>query len=475
VTRSRLNEKQVAVLTWVGEGCPDDRWSDFTYKTTAVALQSRRMVTVSKHAGGWSAEITAAGRYYLQHEEFPPDATRKKPARAALRPPEDASAAATPVRPQRVARPAISGVGAQLVAELLAGAGVLSITAEQRPVYERRIAHARKGDHVPAGKLLELSREDTSGWQVRLIDAPEWMTAVLRPIEIPDQLRGVHPVVAALREDRNRLVFAAPVRQSALRILEALAREAFARGWKVAGPNMQSGNEYRDVHPEMMTFTAQGHDVGVTVRQLTDRVPHIPTKREAQDAALPWGHGIRVYDQVPNGKLSMTLVGGVVHRQGTWRLPQDDALPAALAQILHEVELRVHAAEQVRLERERARIERDAAWRTAVAAATARVIEDHRVGILLDQVTRWQRTQALGAYLEQLRSTVATITDDAAREDAVAWLAWAEEHRARLDPLTEPIRMPDDPPVSQEDLRPFLNGWSPRGPYGDATWARPVR
>src|SRR5450756_2106300 len=31
----------------------------------------RRLVTVSKRGGRWSAEITAAGLHYLQHEAFP--------------------------------------------------------------------------------------------------------------------------------------------------------------------------------------------------------------------------------------------------------------------------------------------------------------------------------------------------------------------------------------------------------------------
>ena len=39
-----LNHRQVEVLRWISEGCPDDRWTDFTYKTTASALQSRRLV-----------------------------------------------------------------------------------------------------------------------------------------------------------------------------------------------------------------------------------------------------------------------------------------------------------------------------------------------------------------------------------------------------------------------------------------------
>jgi hypothetical protein len=34
---SPLNVRQVEVLKWIGEGCPDGVIKDFTYKTTAVA------------------------------------------------------------------------------------------------------------------------------------------------------------------------------------------------------------------------------------------------------------------------------------------------------------------------------------------------------------------------------------------------------------------------------------------------------
>lgn len=39
----------------------------FTFKTTAVALQSRRLVAVSRKGGVWRAELTDAGRYYAEH------------------------------------------------------------------------------------------------------------------------------------------------------------------------------------------------------------------------------------------------------------------------------------------------------------------------------------------------------------------------------------------------------------------------
>jgi hypothetical protein len=60
------------VLRWIREGCPDGRWTDFTYKTTASALQSRRLVEVSKRGGTWSASMSPAGDHYLVNGCYPP-------------------------------------------------------------------------------------------------------------------------------------------------------------------------------------------------------------------------------------------------------------------------------------------------------------------------------------------------------------------------------------------------------------------
>jgi hypothetical protein len=44
---------------------------DFTYKTTAVALQGRRLVIVSRKGGVWTAATTEAGDHYLRHGTYP--------------------------------------------------------------------------------------------------------------------------------------------------------------------------------------------------------------------------------------------------------------------------------------------------------------------------------------------------------------------------------------------------------------------
>ena len=62
MVRKSPNHGQLEVLQWIADGCPDGVMAGFTYKTTAIALQNRHLVKVSKR-GGWHAEITNDGRY----------------------------------------------------------------------------------------------------------------------------------------------------------------------------------------------------------------------------------------------------------------------------------------------------------------------------------------------------------------------------------------------------------------------------
>jgi hypothetical protein len=90
-----LNARQMEVLRWIADGCPDGVMKDFTYKTTAIALQSRRLVTIDRKRGIWRAEATEKGQYYLRHRAYP---TGQQSASSAHRRPI-ASAAKMLVRP----------------------------------------------------------------------------------------------------------------------------------------------------------------------------------------------------------------------------------------------------------------------------------------------------------------------------------------------------------------------------------------
>lgn len=66
-----LNHRQVEVLRWINDGRPTGRWTNFSFKTVAIALQSRRLVSISKRGGAWTATVLPAGVHYLSHGQYP--------------------------------------------------------------------------------------------------------------------------------------------------------------------------------------------------------------------------------------------------------------------------------------------------------------------------------------------------------------------------------------------------------------------
>src|SRR5205085_2117512 len=67
-----VNARQLRVLQWIVAGCPDgDVARDPTSKTTAVALRNRRLATISRRGGVWTAAPTDAGTHFAEHGAYP--------------------------------------------------------------------------------------------------------------------------------------------------------------------------------------------------------------------------------------------------------------------------------------------------------------------------------------------------------------------------------------------------------------------
>jgi excisionase family DNA binding protein len=63
----KLSERQLLVLRWIGDGCPEGTWPDESHKHTARALASRGLAEVRRRNKVWTATVTEAGQYYLAH------------------------------------------------------------------------------------------------------------------------------------------------------------------------------------------------------------------------------------------------------------------------------------------------------------------------------------------------------------------------------------------------------------------------
>lgn len=325
---------------------------------------------------------------------------------------------------------------------------------------------------VPEGKLLVVDRG--ASWHelvIRLKDPPAWLTAPLEPIDVPAALRKPHPVVAELRDDRDRLRITTPVRARALRLLQALASGAEARDYGVRSCRKLPWDPHtRNSGPGHLSIVCKQFEVGVSMRQQIDRTDHTPTAAELRRAERESWYRIPKYDETLSERLSLSLSGGRRHRQSVWNDGRSTDLESRLPQILQEIELRAAVAEEQRLEEERRAAEERRRWEAAIERAKTDLIESHRASHLLNQLTNWRTANQLRDYLAALANTVEAIDDPDNRAAASEWLSWATNHAARLDPLNYGLAMPPDPEPTPEALKPHLRGWSPYGPQRGRAW-----
>jgi hypothetical protein len=131
-----------------------------------------------------------------------------------------------------------------------------------------------------------------------------------------------------------------------------------------------------------------------------------------------------------------------------------------LQHLLHELELQAIEAEERRLAREREEAERQRQREAAIEDAKRRLVEDHRLEALRKRVREWEEAEAMRAYCDavEARFGIEAIAGD---PGAARWLALARE---RADRAQELPRMPIDPEITREALRPYLDEWAFYGP-----------
>lgn len=460
VAQTTLNARQLDVLTWVGAGCPPEVMPGTTYKTTAIALQNRRLVTVTKKRGAWRAILTEAGRHFLDRGAYPaghwdtPDKD-STPGQLAV------------ARRRALASPKVTGLRPvdQLIADVTAAPGGRLVVAEgSRGYWANLVSTAARHNKVPSGMVLSVERGGS--WTEHVIvlnDAPAWMTADLAPIPVGDALRRPHPAVVVLRDNPNLLPFKRDVRLRALRILDALAKEATRRGFDGQAPKPQQG--YRQT-PGVLEITMTGHTIVVDVNELNDRVPHDPTALELADQArYPNLTRLRTHDSIPSGRLRIRVLTGCPVTRSEFADTKTIRLEDRLPQVLQEVELRAAAQEAVRRQRERDAVARQHRWERAVEVAKVEARQHHRAAALTEQMSDWRTANDIDAYLGAVTAHVATLTG-AERADADQWVTWVQEYRKGIDPLNHPLRLPPDPEFTPEVMQPFMGGLSPYGPNG---------
>ncbi|CCQ46229.1 hypothetical protein ARTSIC4J27_2189 [Pseudarthrobacter siccitolerans] len=98
--------------------------------------------------------------------------------------------------------------------------------------------------------------------------------------------------------------------------------------------------------------------------------------------------------------------------------------------------------------------------------ARIRIQDHHKAEQLKMQADAWAEAGTLRRYVDALETRLGSESDIELVNRGLAWLTWARDYIDTKDPLLQPIDVPVLADYSDEDLVPFLGGWSPHGPHG---------
>ncbi|WP_251061420.1 hypothetical protein [Streptomyces sp. ISL-100] len=443
-----MNERQRALLVRLANGGDPTTWTPGDWRS-AYALRDRGLLRVGRRGREVHAEVTEAGRFYLRHGHHPDDpaftdggvqavsAGTSAPATDSRRRGSTGrTRSPTPYSERPVAR-ARRAKARELVERLVAERRVRLAEPDDDEVAEWRrvVDYAKRHGLEPQGKRIEKVRFGAHGVEMFLAEGPHPNSRSQKPkadastVPVPKRLSPLHPAVAALRDDEERLVIPPMLRRRSLLILQALAAEAVRRGYEV-----REGRSHYSRREGGVDVVVDGFPYTVTIKQ------EFPQSTNLERAA----------------RLVVELDHGRTSRRGRWRDRKRGTLEDTLGVILGEIETRALEDAKHRVSEEQAKAEREIRWQAAMEKAKQ----------LREEARRWREAAALGEYCDALERRLAELGSAPEESDPAAprrWLEWARGYARAIDPLGQPREMPTPRDPTPEELKPYLHGWSPYG------------
>jgi hypothetical protein len=427
-----LSARQIRVLKWISEGCPEGVWADFTYKTTAYALASRGLANVVRRRDSWSAAITEDGEFYLTHGRYPADPESLGEGLPSAETLSDADVLA-----------------AERLVALTSGEGVVSVASpsdRERARYRRAIHRLITGHQIPQGFTLRHTGRDHGDLHIRLVrevdePRPEPAPRVVVPLSLDD----VGGEVRALGS-QIRMAVTEPSMDRALRILQAIANECATREWTL-DRDPSDDRRFRIRSPEC------SFELGLT-EELVNR--EVPDEATLGASKYSWQRIPLQLRKVGSGRLTLQL--GQYYRTKSWsdrsRWTLDDKLGAMFA----ELDARVAEAAEERRQREADLHRRQQAWDAAVLAAQQAYVVDLNRRRLHEQVAHRAHAEDLRGYARTLTEAIDRCDDAVVAESIRSWQRWASQEADRLDPINHPdaLRYFEPDTVRPEDYEPFM-------------------
>ena len=302
-----LNERQVAVLKWIHDGCPDGVWIDFSDKRTTYALADRKLVIVDKRRGSWSASITANGHYYLEHGTYKIEQPSSRSVTSHRMPrgvaPSDGSADSILVSP------------VDLLVELQNAESGLTLKDPShgvRAAYRSAISRAVSEGLVAEGYALRHKGRDKGDLVIRLVRLDDVPPPIERlpAVPVPETLHGSHAVVRMLRDNPDMLDVSDQSRRRASLLVQALADECTRRGYEVPSREDADGTFWIGLGEDRFTFT---------MSEEFERREVLDAER-LSTAKYPWQRVPSTVRQVRSGRLVLRLGAG--HDVGVLGRPQ---------------------------------------------------------------------------------------------------------------------------------------------------------
>ncbi|MFG2861712.1 PE-PGRS family protein [Streptomyces sioyaensis] len=511
---SPLNDRQLALLTRIGEGTDPVTSSSPELAVTARALKSRGLITMPKHAGKWQAEITDDGHFYLEHghhPDRPEPAPRKQRAVAAEPKPKVAApprrrAAPSPEpkpAPARTAKPprqSPAEVGSALIAEVQKAGRFLRIpdpSAAERARYRRAFDAARQC--APEGYHLKYSGRAKGDFFLGLLrvtgeDDTEWNRIRLARSRV---ITDVEDVIAAVSADHSAFEISDEVLPRVISLLRVLAEQTLARHGEIA-----VSKKRRQPRP-LLTVHGRTYEISFSERQKQVRfVPKQPGKR-----TYDWQRVTPAHRFEPSGELELVVSQGSGYGSGYhygWKKEWGDTakkpLEDQIGSIFRALKARAEEEEQARLAREaeqqRLREERERQeeerrlreaeeqeerrrreaeaeertrqeWEAAVSVATIKAVDAVRVDRFGTALAQWRAAGEMRAFCAAF-DEAASVSNDAHEAGRLReWSAWGNAEADRLDPAVAGRGLTAHSLHAKptgDQLRPFLDGWHPQRP-----------
>lgn len=481
-----LADRQRLLLRRIRDGDDLSGPDGVNQRVSARSLQRRGLVDVSRRDRVWRATITEAGVFYLKHGHHPDAPVDHQPVEPSTRHSTPARGP-YPAEPSPTVPPRGDGAGEarELIAHLQREGGTRRIENpddETRARYRRTIDAAKRHKLIPDGFHLRHTGRDRGDLIIRLSDDSQpddedWNRIRLntRP---PRHTRLSSPdpalVVAALENDPAALDVTAASLGRALALIRLLADEARTRGHRFDVSR-------KTIHPKPFLQVGSVRRY-ISLHEEYNSAPYEPTDVERELLRKHPRWRLPATGRAASGRLSLQIARTGRGNHDSWADGDVARLEERVPEIFDDVEVGVtadeqerraaarqhgeHLAEQLREDKEERR-----RWRADLAEAHPKALEAVHRRTFRAAYDAWIAATEIRAFANALDQAAHHDIDQARASNRARWISWARAAADQLDPTTR-ADFDFDAEPTLDDLRPYLNGWSPYEPEQDIRWER---